>query len=181
MVAVTENTPYADITIQGLTFNYPKPYNEGEHVLTAGEAHTLNQTLGENLRNNYAATIRRKLEEYKKANNLPEDQEVGADVLDKEELDEEFNKLAAEYEFGVRSGGGGTRAPADPVGREAHKIAKEKVKIALKKKNVELSSVSKEQMDAFIKQVIERYPEVRAEAQRRVEAASSLAVEGLEL
>lgn len=181
MVAVNTNTPYADITIQGLTFSYPKPYVAGDHALTEGEAHTLNQTLGENLRNNYAATIRRKIEEYRKANNLPEDQEIGADVLDKEELDSEFETLANEYEFGVRSGGGGTRAPADPVGKEAHKIALAKVKDALKKKNVDLTTVSKDQMSAWVKQALERYPTIVEEARRRVEAASSLAVEGLEL
>lgn len=181
MVAVNEQTPHGEITIQGLTFSYPRPYTAGTIELTEGEASQLNQVLGENLRNNYAAKIRAHIEEYRKANNLPEDQEIGADVLDKDQLDTEFAELAEKYEFGVRQSSGVARAPADPVGKEAHRIAWDRVKAALTKKGIKLDSVSKEQKAGFISQVLDKYPEIREEAQRRVNEAASIAVEDLEL
>ncbi len=50
------------ITIQGANFNAPQPYDEG-HVLTVNEASALNQVFAENLRNNFAARIKRSAEE----------------------------------------------------------------------------------------------------------------------
>lgn len=181
MVAVTESTPHREITIQGLTFEVPQPYAAGAHELTEGEASTLNQTLAENIRNNYAAKIRAHVEEYRKANNRPEDEEIGSDVLDKEQLDAELAEFASKYEFGVRQSSGTPRTPADPVLKEAHSIARDRVKDALKKKDIKLDSVSKEQMAQFIEQVLTKYPEIREEARRRVEASASIAVEGLDL
>lgn len=180
MVQVNTDTPHGEITIQGGTFSYPRPYAAGTHELTEGEASTLNQTLGENLRNNFAATIRGKFEDYRKANNMAEDAEVGIDVLDKDELDAEFADYAAKYEFGVRQASAGPRQPADPVGKEAHKIAWERIKAMLTQKGIKLDSVDKEKRAALVKQVIEKYPDVTEEAQRRVQAAASIAVEGLE-
>lgn len=180
MVQVTAETPHSEITVQGLTFLHPCPFVEG-HPMTAGEASQMNQVLGENLRNNFAAKIKSKIEAHKKANNIPDDQEIGADVLDKDELDQEFATLAQKYEFGVRSAASGPRAPADPVGKEAYKIAWDKVKLALTKKNIKLDSVTKEQKAALIEQVQAKYPEIMEEAKRRVQATAEIALEDVDL
>lgn len=179
MVQFTTDTPHDNITIQGLTFAYPAPYTEG-HPLTAGEASSLNQTLGENLRNNFAQKIKSKLEAHRKANNLAEDADIGVDVLDKDELDQEFAEYAQKYEFGVRQTGG-VRAPTDPVGREANKIAWEKVRVKLVEKNIKLDTVSKEQKAALIEQVLAKYPDIRAEAERRVNATAEIALADVDL
>jgi hypothetical protein len=181
MQRINENTAYDEFTVQGLTFSMPQPFVAGPIELTEGEASALNQTLAENLRNNFAAKIRAKLDEYRKANNLAEDADVGVDVLDKEQLDTEFAAYANEYEFGVRTGGGGPRVPADPIGKEAHRIAWDRVKAALQKKNIGLNTVTKEQKASFISQVLEKYPEIKEEAQRRVEATSQIAAADLDL
>lgn len=176
-----EEVPVTQITVQGLTFEAPQPYKSGPHELTEGEASALNQTLAENLRNNFAPTIKKAVEEYRKANGLDEKAEVGTDQLDHESLSEAFEKYADEYEFGVRRAGGGVRAPADPVGKEAHKIALAKVKEALKKNGYKIDSVPKEKINEFVQSVLTKYPEIRAEAERRIQATAAVAVEDLGL
>lgn len=178
---ITESTPFTEITVQGLTFSVPQPYAAGQIELTEGEASQLNQVLGENLRNNFAAKIRSKVEAYKKANNMAEDQEVGADVLDKEELDREFEEYSREYEFGVRQASAGPRAPADPVGKEAFRIAWTKIKAALQAKNIKLDSVSKEKKDELIKALLAKNPAIREEAERRVNATAEIALADVDL
>lgn len=178
MPAIQEDTPYSELTIAGLTFSVPRPYKMGD-VLTEGEASQLNQVFGENLRNNFAAKIRSKVDEYRKANSIPEDQEVGADVLDKDALDSEFEEYAEKYEFGVRQASSGPRAPADPVGREAQRIAWERIKVALKKKNFQLDSISKEQRAKLIADALARYPAIREEAERHVNISAEIALDGI--
>jgi hypothetical protein len=173
------STPVTSITIQGLEFEVMQPYSEG-HQLTAGEAAALNQTLAENLRNNFAPAVRKAVAEYRKANGLAEDAEVPVTNLDRDELQQNLDKYAEDYEFGVGRAGG-IRAPKDPIEREAHRIAQEKVKAALATKNVKLSSVSKEKMDELVKGVIAKYPAITEEAKRRVSSAADIALEGLGL
>lgn len=180
MPQISDNTPYGDITIAGLPFQYPRPYEAG-HTLTEGEASALNQVFGENLRNNYAQKIRGMLEEHKKANNIPEDEELSAGVLDKDTLDSEFAEYAAKYEFGVRQAGSGPRAPADPVGKEAHRIAWDRIKAALQKKGIQINTVTKEQKDNLIQQALTKYPDIRETAEQYVNAKASIAMEELQL
>lgn len=176
----TAELPVSQITVQGLTFEAPQPYKAGPHDLTEGEASALNQTLAENLRNNFAPAVKKAAEEYRKANGLAEDAEVAVDQLDADGLSEAFDKYAAEYEFGIRRAGG-TRAPADPIGKEAHRIALAKVREALKKKNIKFDSVPKEKMSEFVQAVLAKYPEIKDEAKRRVESVSTIAAEDLAL
>ena len=167
------------ITIQGLEFSVDWPYKAGSIELSPGEASALNQTRAENLRNNFAAQIKQALAEYRETNKIPEDQEIASSVLDKETLDKDFKEYADNYEFGVRQLGGGGRIPTDPVEREAFKIASEKVREALKARNVKLTSVSKETMQDMVEKVIAKYPDITAEAKRRVNAVSSIVIEDL--
>lgn len=175
------DTPTTPLTIQGMSFDAPQPYKAGAYELSEGEASALNQTLAENLRNNFAVKIQAKKDEYRETNKLPEDAEVANDQLDKEELDGLFATYAADYEFGIRRGGGRGRAPADPVEREAYNIALSRLKDKLKSSGIAVSSVPTEQMDEFVKTLLTKYPEIREEAARRVKVASSISIGDLTL
>lgn len=172
-------TKVAEITVQGLTFNAPQPYAAG-HVLTEGEASALNQTLAENLRNNFAPKVKAALAEFRKANEISEDTEVGVDKLDKDELDKLFAEYAAAYEFGVRRASS-PRVPKDPVEAEARKIALEKVKAAIKAKGFALASIDRERLEKLTDDALAKYPEIREMAKRRVEEMSSIAEAVLEI
>jgi hypothetical protein len=179
MNAQVQPTPTATFTIQGLQFDIQQPYTAG-HVLTAGEASQLNQVRGENVRNNFAGTVRKAMEEYRKANSLADEAEVPLDQLDKDELDEQLANYDDNYEMGMRNGGG-TRRTVDPVQREADRIALEKVKAAVKKKGIAFSSVSADKLKQFVVGTIAKYPEIMEEAKRRVTSAASIALDSLEV
>jgi len=106
------------ITIQGQVFRVPIRYAAG-HTLTEGEASALNQTFHENLRNNFAKKV-----------NEGVDAGIGLEVL-QQQLDD----YAEEYQFGVRTGGGGFRG--DPVMTLAMNTAREIVRGAIKEKNLD--------------------------------------------
>jgi len=181
MTDTTANdTPYTTITIQGLQFEVQQPYSAG-HTLTDGEASQLNQVRAENIRNNFAGSIKAAIEAYRKANDLSDDDEVAPADLDKDELDEKLAKYDDEYIMGVRGGPSGPRTPVDPIQREANRIALEKVKIALKKKGITIDSVPKEKMAQFVEGVKAKYPDVMEEARRRVSAAAAIALDTLEM
>ena len=109
---------YDQITIQGQTFKVPIRYAAG-HTLNDGEAAALNQTFHENLRNNFASKVRDGTEAG-----------VGHDTL-QQQLDDYAN----DYQFGVRTGGGGFRG--DPVMTTAMNLAREMVRNAVKQKGLE--------------------------------------------
>lgn len=109
---------YDQITIQGLPFRVPIRYASG-HTLNDGEASALNQTLHENIRNNMAKKI-------------SEGQEAG---VPKETLQQQVDDYANDYQFGVRTGGGGFRG--DPVMTLAMNIAREMVRTAIKAKGLD--------------------------------------------
>lgn len=104
------------ITIAGKIFNAPIRYEEG-HELSAGEASALNQTYHENLRNNFAKRVK-------------EADEAGA--FDEAAMQTEFDAYAEQYQFGVRSAGGGVSR--DPVMQAAMNMAKTQIRAAVKKK-----------------------------------------------
>lgn len=149
------------ITIAGEVFSAPVRYEEG-HELTAGEASALNQTFHENLRNNFAKKVK-------------DAKESGSFDLDA--LQAEFDKYAEEYQFGVRTGGGG--APRDPVMAEAMNIAKQKVRTALKLKGVKVSDVQASAITEAAKAVLSKYPEIIELAKQRVAEAQAAAADDL--
>jgi len=174
-------SPVSEITIQGLPFEVQDLYSAGPRELTAGEASALNQTRAENLRNNFAPKIKAAMDEYRKANSLAEDAEIAVTSLDHDALSAAFDAYATEYEFGVRKAGTGTRTPTDPIERESIRVAKERVKAGLNKKGIKLDSVSKEKMTELVQQVIGKYPEIKEEATRRVNAAGAIALDDLDM
>src|SRR5262245_22711029 len=108
---------YDQITIQGQTFKVPLRYAAG-HPLTEGEAGALNQTLHENLRNNFAKKV-------------SDGVEAGIPL---ETLQQQLDDYANDYQFGVRTGGGGFRG--DPVMTAAMNVARDLVRNAVKAKNL---------------------------------------------
>lgn len=162
------------ITIQGHEFTVPMRYAEG-HVLTANEAAALNQTFHENLRNNFASSVRAKKEELFGVKDeasgkitVPEDASLEDDAIS--ELQAKLDAYAAEYEFARRTGGG--RAPADPIEREALNLAKMAIRSALKQKGQKADA---DVIEAAAKQLIEQNPGFRETARQRVEQQNAIA------
>ena len=150
------------ITIKGITFTAPAPYTEG-HTLTANEAAALNGVLGENLRNNFASNVAKAKETAG---------ESGLTDAALAELQEKFQTYAQSYTFGAKRV---AKAPADPVGKEAHKIAKALLMEHLRKNSMDPKSIDGATMEKYVQQIIAKYPHVSEEARKRVEATKQLA------
>lgn len=135
------------ITIKGQLYNVPLRYAAGDE-LTAGEASALNQTFHENIRNNLA----------KKAEEGQLDQ-AGVDAY------------AADYQFGVRTGG----ASRDPVMSEAMRIAKTKVTAALKSAGKKVSDYETSAINDAAKALIDRDAQIMELARARVAQSQELA------
>lgn len=181
---VSAETPTHDITIAGIPLAAPAPYTEG-HTLTTNEAAVLNQTLAENLRNNFASKVKAavaKANGIEKVSDLPTGDEYAGllAAVDTDALASEFAAYVTEYEFGVRRTGT-SRGPVDPVEREAVSMAREKVKVALKKKGLNLKDVDAETINKAVEQVLEKYPVIREQAAQVVAMRSEVAADELEL
>jgi len=147
------------IEIAGLSFEVADRYSEG-HEINENEARALNQTLRENLRNNFRKTAK-------------EEQEKGTSEA---EIRKMFEEYAEGYEF---SGKRQTRAPRDPVEAEARKIARKVVKAALKKQNIDEKTLEEGKLDELIDAYAAK-PDVRALAKETVDALSSITTTALE-
>jgi len=166
------------IIIQGVSFEAPVPYAEG-HTLTGPEARALNQVFHENIRNNFAKTV--------KASNEGAEGAVAAD-----QLPQAFAAYVDSYSFAT-PGSGSTRETLDPVEKEARALAKAALTEALKAKGRSINppkEASDEQKDAYKAQIADKIAEIaqRAEyveqARKNVKAREkSLATltEGLDL
>lgn len=153
------------ITIQGLEFAVPVPYTEG-HVLTAGEASALNQVFHENLRNNFAAKIKK----LKNAN---------GEAIDHDALQADLNSYAETYQFCVRTSGG-PRIVADPVKHAAINLAKGAIKAALAKAGTSLKEAGgAEWLNKKAAELVATRPVFMEQAKARVEELQSLAAETL--
>ena len=138
-----------ELTINSYPFTVMERYEEG-HEITAGEASALNQTMRENIRNNLAKK----------------------EGLTQEQVD----AYATEYQFGVRTPG--TGRTTDPVISEFMRLARQKIKDALKAAG---KSADAEAINAAAKSMI-GHPKgepLMALAKQRVEEAKSVAAESL--
>jgi hypothetical protein len=96
------------VTVAGKLFAMPIIFKAGQELtLTEGMASQFNQVYHENIRNNFAKKVSDKIEKGE---------------FDQDAFQTEIDKYADEYEFGTRRSGG-PRAPADPVAREALRLA----------------------------------------------------------
>lgn len=149
------------ITIAGHSFNVPVRYEEG-HELSAGEASALNQTYHENLRNNFAKKVK-------------EASEAAAGAPDLASLQAELDAYAQEYQFGVRSGGGGVSR--DPVMSEAMRIAKKQIGDLIRAKGGKVNDYEPAAITNAAKALLDR-PEgavIMETARKRVEEQKNLA------
>lgn len=147
------------ITIAGHQFEVATPYEEGQTVsLSKGEAHTLNQTRHENIRNNFAKKVK-------------DAEEKGS--FDQSTLQSEVSTYDQNYEFGVREGGVAVAVARDPVMTEARRLAR--VAIQTKLREAGRTDVSKEQLAAAVEKAIEANPHIVEVARERVEASRKAA------
>jgi hypothetical protein len=155
---------YEEITIQGQAFRVPIRYSAG-HTLSEGEAGALNQTFHENLRNNFAKKV-------------AEGTEAG---VGKDALQQQLDDYANDYQFGVRTGGGGFRG--DPVMTLAMNIAREMVRQAIKAKGLDQEQWPASRVSAAAKQLIDSQGEngkIVATARTQVEAEKVAAKEAMQ-
>lgn len=153
------------LTIQGLTFTVHSPYTAG-HMLTAEEAGVLNQTFHENLRNNFAGSVKDKKDEH--------GDELPANVL--KELQDEFAAYADDYKFGVRRAG--VRGPVDPIEAEAFKMIKDLIRIKVKEqgKKADAATISEAATQILASDRGDKY---RKAAEARLKEAQKVAGESL--
>jgi hypothetical protein len=159
---------HRELIISGHTFSVPVPYAEG-HTINAAEAHTLNQTRVENVRNNLNGRFAKAVKEHGAA--------IPAEHLDT--LLTEGQAYAHEYTFNGTSRLG-PRANLNPVESAAHKIAKELIAAHLRQKKIAIKDLPEGKLEELVKSLLERRPDITEEAQRRVDAAKSLGTQLLE-
>lgn len=159
----TAGNGYDQITIQGQTFKVPIRYAAG-HQLNDGEAAALNQTLHENLRNNFAKKV-------------ADGVEAGVPI---ETLQQQLDDYATEYQFGVRTGGGGFRG--DPVMTLALNMARELVRTAIKAKNLNQDDWPAARISQAAKAILEQQGDdgkIVSTARKQVEAEKAAAAEAM--
>jgi hypothetical protein len=157
------NNSYDQITIQGKNFRVPIRYAAG-HTLKENEAGALNQTLHENLRNNFAKKV-------------VEGVEAG---LSDEVLQQQLDDYAADYQFGVRGGGGGYRG--DPVKTLAMNMARDLIRQLLKKKGVDMDTWPAAKISTAAQSILESQGEdgtIMTHARKQVEAEKAAAEQAL--
>jgi hypothetical protein len=160
---MAEGNSYDQITIQGQVFRVPIRYAAG-HILNDGEASALNQTLHENLRNNFA----------KKVN---EGQEAGVPL---ETLQQQLDDYANDYAFGVRTGGGGFRG--DPVMTLAMSVARDLVRNAIKARNLPADDWPASKISQAAKAILDQQGEdgkILSTARKQIEAEREAAKEAM--
>ena len=125
-------------------------------MLSALEADKLNHVLADNVRTSLVAKIKKAVE---------------AGNVDAAALSKEFQAYADAYSFTVRA----PKAAADPVAKEANKIAKEQVLAAIRRKGGNPADYTAEQLSEYIAKVIQHKPEIMEEAERRVNSSRQIA------
>lgn len=152
--------PTMYLTIQGIAFKARAPYAAG-HPLTEIEAAVLNQCRADNLRNNFAKTVKA----YK-------DNGSAEGPAQLEALRAKFTEYDASYTFHAPSS-------TDPIDTEARRIAIALVREELNRRGTDPQSVSKDRFEVFVAKVA-AMDSVRAEAARRhavrVEAAAATGI-----
>lgn len=148
------------ITIAGVGLKITPKFLAG-HVLTENEALGLNSALIDNIRNNFAGTVK-KLK--------GEDESVPPEKIP--ELQTALDTYVESYEFSPR------RTPKeslDPITKMAYSLAREAIKAALRQKGIDQKSLPEAWWDDNIPKVLESKPELMEEAKRRYAAQKAMA------
>lgn len=164
----SEDCATTTLVIQGIEFQVPQPY-AAEHVMTGPEAVALNQVFAENMRNNFAPRVKKAIEE------APEKSALNVDLV---KLQKDFLGYCKIYEFGVRR----TRstAPSDPVEAEALTLAIGVIKAAARAAGQKALLADKDAINDLAKKLIERDPQYRESAVKRIEAQRAVGAQALE-
>lgn len=171
------------IVVQGSSLPVEARYVEG-HPLTAIEAGVLNQTLFENMRNNFAPKIKAARaalgvgDDEVLDTSLPYTTTAGkgeaAVTTEHKSIDEQWAEHTAAYQFGVRRVGGGTgRRVGDPYEREAIRLATASVHSKVKEKYGKLNAIPKETMEGLIEQY-SKNEAIIAKAKENVDALGAI-------
>ncbi len=165
---ILPETPTDEITIAGEKFKVFTPFAEG-HVVTAGEAHSLNQTFSENIRNNFAKTVKTAKE---------------AGSFDATAIQIALDAYQTEYEFGMRRVRGESTPrvskSADPVLSRAIELAREAVRAAIRVAGGNPKDYSGADVTARARKAVEDNPRFREAAERQLEEEKNLAVVDLD-
>jgi len=151
------------IKIQEMIFTASTPYAEG-HSLTALEAKALNQTRCENLRNNFAKTVKT----AKEAGDLTVEQ--------MQDLQAQFSAYDQAYTFAERK----AASAVDPVEKETWKLASKAVMAALRKKGYDPKTVEESKLESMIAGLIAKDSRFEEEARRRIESDANVAGNALD-
>lgn len=161
-----KQTPKKEITIKGALLKVISPFKEGD-VLTAATANVLNQTLAENLRNNFAPVVKQAVEVA-----------GSVEALDLKDLQTQLNAYTKEYEFGARRTAG---IAINPIERIAISLAREAVKKSLVKSGKNPKDYTTEQLHDLAVNAVGKYPHFTANAEKihaaRKEAAGDSLIE----
>jgi len=136
-------------------------------VLTPELANVLNQTLAENLRNNFAPRVTQANEEAAKE---------GAAPVDLAGLQKELNDYTKEYEFGARRQAG---VAVNPVEKQALILARDAVKKAIAKAGKNVKDYTADQLNELAKAAVAKNPAFTASAEKVVAARKEAASETL--
>lgn len=147
--------PHKPITIAGVTFQAPLRFGAG-HSLSDSEAAALNSLLHREV----GAKIKGQIEKVQKAG-----EEIDVQALQSVLLD-----LAASHDFTVKSVNS-----FDPIQREAFKILRPLLMNGLKKKGIDVKSISPEKIEELLHTLLLKKPDVYQEAKRRVRAIKDFA------
>lgn len=153
------------MVIQGHQFKIDSPYKAG-HQITEIEAGVLNQTRKENIRNNFAKSV--KEAENDKNELTPKKHE---------ELQNKLDEYAAAYEFNLAGGRAG-----DPIEREARILARAAITAQIKKAGKAIKDIDSAALTAKVNEIASTNKEIIAMAKKNVEsrkAAESVSIEGL--
>lgn len=161
-----KQTPRREITISEVTLNVISPFREGD-VLNAEQANVLNQTLAENLRNNFAATVK-----------ATKEAAGGVENVDVSALQNVLNEYTKEYEFGARRSSG---IAVNPIEKIAISLARDVVKKTLKSQGKDLKAFSAEQLTDLAKGAVAKYPHFMQKAEAIHAAKKEAGSEALDL
>ena len=159
-------TPRKEITISGVVMKVISPYFAG-HVLSDEEANVLNQTLAENLRNNFAPRVKTEKDKLEKG-------EIA--TLDVAALQVELDSYITDYEFGARRSGS---VAVDPVTKIALGFARDAVKKALANSGKNVKDYTSEQIHEMAERVVAEKPRFKELAQEELARRQSIANETL--
>lgn len=150
-----KQTPRREVTISEVVLKVISPFAEGQ-VLTAEQANVLNQTLAENLRNNFAPVVK-----------AAKETAGGADKVDQADLQKQLNEYTKEYDFGARRTAG---VAVNPVEKIAISLARDAVKKTLTKQGKNWKDFTAEQITELARGAVAKYPHFTASAQQMYDA-----------